>query len=281
MPDDVIAISGEAGLSPLVLDSPHSGVEYPADFSHDVALSSLRQAEDTYVEKLFAFAPEIGAPLLQARFPRSYIDVNRSQAEIDAQLLEATWPEPLSFSEKVRRGKGLIWRTLDNGQPIYARPLTHQEIRYRIEHYWLPYHEALRQLLDDTYRTLGIVMHLNCHAMPADTVRKDPRATPRSPDIVLGDRQGESCNSEITHFVADTFSTLGYSCALNDPYQGEELIRAYAAPSRRRHSLEIEINRGLYMDEATLELTSGFARLQQDLRNVLMQLKEFLKVTYR
>ena len=120
------------GHVPLVLDSPHSGNEYPDDFRFSLPQEALRQAEDSYVDELYAAGPDVGATLIAARFPRSYIDPNRSVLDIDASLLEAPWPGPAVPSPKTARGIGLIWRVLDPGEPIYARKLTVDEVKQRI-----------------------------------------------------------------------------------------------------------------------------------------------------
>jgi N-formylglutamate deformylase len=121
-PFDIIRPAG-AGI-PLVLDSPHSGTQYPEDFEPAVPRELLRQAEDSFVDELYASGPSLGATLIAARFPRSYIDPNRSLLDIDTSLLDAPWPGPAAASRKTQLGIGLIWRVLDTGEPIYARRLS-------------------------------------------------------------------------------------------------------------------------------------------------------------
>ena len=141
-----------AGSSPLVLDSPHSGTRYPADFAYACALSALRTAEDTHVEKLYDFAPGLGASWVEAYFPRSYLDTNRNTTEMDVTLLDAPWPHAVATDPKilakVRLGKGLIWRATDEGVPIYTRPLSVAEVQARIENCWQPYHAAVKNAID-------------------------------------------------------------------------------------------------------------------------------------
>jgi N-formylglutamate deformylase len=150
---------------PLVLDSPHSGSEFPADFGAAVPEADLRTLEDSFVDLLWQPAAARGIPLLAARFPRTYLDVNRHPDDIDPDLLDAPWPGPLQPSGKAALGKALVWRLLDDGRPIYARRLSVAELRGRIERCHRPYHAALRALLDATYRHFGVVLHLNCHSM--------------------------------------------------------------------------------------------------------------------
>ena len=156
-------------------------------------------------------------------------------------------------SGKARIGKSLIWRTLEDGRPIYARRLQPDEVRLRIERFHAPYHEALRALLDAAHRRFGAVWHINCHSMRAVAGRQsdDGEGRPRA-DIVLGDRDGTTCDPGFTEFVRATLAGMGYEVKVNDPYKGVELVRAYSNPRGGRHSLQIELNKRLYMDEATL-----------------------------
>jgi N-formylglutamate deformylase len=160
-----------AGSTPLVLDSPHSGVNYPDDFGHACDPQALRQAEDTHVEKLYDFAAPAGVAWVEALFPRSYLDANRNTTEIDVTLFDQAWPDPVETDPKalakVRLGKGLVWRMTDEGVPIYRRQLSVQEVRSRIEHCWQPYHEAVRAAIAAAHARHGYSIHLNCHSMPA------------------------------------------------------------------------------------------------------------------
>jgi len=261
----------------LVLDSPHSGTEYPDDFDHLPPRAVVRQAEDTHVAELYAAAPRFGATLVEALFPRAYIDPNRALADMDAALLAEPWPGPLSASHKSELGIGLIWRLAHGGVPMYARALTVAEVERRIAQCYEPYHAAVAAALDERHRQFGAVWHINCHSMPAvgDVMSDDP-GRPRA-DFVLGDRDGSTCEAEMTAFVAATLSDLGYDVAINDPYKGVELVRRHGRPAERRHSLQIEINRRLYMDERTLAKTAGFATLRANVERLLTALASYVR----
>ena len=166
--DDVLRIHGprQAAL-PLVLDSPHSGTRMPADFGSALPESDLRDGEDCFIDELYLPATERGIPLLAAQFPRTYLDPNRHAGDIDTDLLDAPWPGELVPSGKARIGKSLVWRTLDDGRPIYNRKLTVQELRQRIERCHAPYHQALQGLLQAAHARHGQVFHINCHSMNA------------------------------------------------------------------------------------------------------------------
>jgi N-formylglutamate deformylase len=265
------------GSAPLVLDSPHSGVAYPADFRHDCELATLRQAEDTHVEKLYDFAPELGVAWIEALFPRSYIDVNRNTTEVDVTLLEDDWSDAVETDpaamNKVRLGKGLIWRMTDDGLPIYKRKLNAAEVRNRIDSCWRPYHQAVEQAINDAHARHGYSIHLNCHSMPAiaSAYSTDFPGLAHA-DFVIGDRDGSTAHPALSHALCDILRGFGYEVSYNHPYKGVELVRRYGKPSEQRHGIQVEVNRRLYMDEATLELNPHFLTLRGHLRQMVDQL---------
>jgi N-formylglutamate deformylase len=257
-------------MPPLVLDSPHSGREFPADFDAIVSESELREAEDCYVDELYAAAGELGVPLLAASFPRTYLDPNRHAGDVDLELIEGAWPWEYRPSGKARIGKSLIWRTLEDGRPIYARRLKPEVVQARIARHHVPYHRDLKRLMDDCFTRYGKLYHINCHSMRAVAGKQSEEgAGAARADFVLGDRDGTTCEPRFTALVRETLAAMGYSVKVNDPYKGVELVRAYSDPKAGRHSLQIEINKRLYMDEQTLQRSSGFSSLQKNLGDLL------------
>lgn len=263
---------------PLVCDSPHSGTHYPVDFRHCLPLGQLRRGEDTHVNALWSAAPAAGATLLAARFPRTYIDVNRSPTDLDAQLLAEPWPCALQPGEKTRLGHGLVWRLLDVHTPIYDRQLSVAEVRARIENCYMPYHQTLNGLIDAAMARFGAVWHLNLHSMPGNAYERLGIASVHPlADFVLGDRDGTTCEPAFTALVEEQLRSAGYSVSRNDPYKGAALISRIGRPAQRSHSLQIEIRRPIYMDEATREPNAGFAQLQRDLTRLLGVLGAYVK----
>ncbi len=257
-----------------MLDSPHSGVTYPDDFRHACDPQALRQAEDTHVEKLYDFAPALGVAWVEALFPRSYLDVNRNTTEIDVSLFDEPWPDPLETDAKalakVRLGKGLVWRITDEGVPIYDRRLSVQEVRSRIDRCWRPYHEAVGAAIEAAHARHGYSIHLNCHSMPAvAAVHSTDFPGLVHADFVIGDRDGTSADPALSRMVCKHLESLGYKVSYNHPYKGVELVRRYGDPARHRHSVQVEINRRLYMDEQTLVLHEGFEPLKRNLRSLV------------
>jgi len=267
---------------PVVLDSPHSGTVYPEDFRPAVPMSALRQAEDAFVDELYACGPRHGATLIAARFPRSYIDPNRSLLDVDTSLIDAPWPGPAAATRKTALGIGLIWRVLDTGEPIYARKLSVDEVRRRITDFHQPYQKAVKDALDATHAHFGAVWHVNCHSMPAvSSAISEEGPGKLRPDFVLGDRDGTTCEPGFTAFVAGLLTDMGYDVKVNDPYKGVELVRAFSDPTAGRHSLQIEVNRRLYLNEETREPNEGFARTRADLAGLIARLAEFARAEAR
>lgn len=254
---------------PIVVDSPHSGTRYPADFGTCLSGLALRQGEDTWIHELYASAPDHGATLIAAEFPRAYIDPNRSLEDIDPLLLDAPWPGAVVPSRKTELGIGLVWRLMA-GQPLYARRLGVAEIQRRIDTCWQPYHAALNRALQQA-ASAPQRWHLNVHSMPDDSYRR--LGLPEKPlsDFVLGNLDGTTCDDATMRVVEDSLRASGYSVARNDPFKGVEIIRQSGQPARGWHALQIEVRRPLYMDDQ-LQKNEGFARLQQAVGRMLASL---------
>jgi len=246
----------------LLVDSPHSGFEMPADFGTAAPPEALRTTWDGFVDELWGDAPALGATLLAATFPRAYIDVNRAEHDIDESLLAEPWPTPLTPTDYTRRGMGLIRREALPGVPVYARALTVAEEQVRITNYYRPYREAVATRLESLRSEHELVFYLDAHSMKSRGNAMNVDAGALRPDIVVSDRQGRTADAQHTAFVAECFRAQGYTVQLNDPYQGGDLVRSFGAPANGVHAIQVEVNRALYMDEAQFTQAAGFQRLQ-------------------
>lgn len=262
---------------PLVCDSPHSGSVYPQDFQTLLPASVLRSAEDAYVDELWQSVPQHGGTLLCAQFPRAYIDVNRELDDIDPNILAEPWTSDVKPTEKSRLGYGLFWHSMD-GQPMYDRKLWVGELENRISSYYEPYHQALWKAIDHAVEHYGMVWHLNLHSMPSNSyavLQQDQGK--QLADFVLGDRDGTTCDPTLTGIIEDYLRGCGYTVARNDPFKGVALVARVGRPAELRHSLQIEVNRKLYMNESNFEKTDGFTSLQRDLDGLLAHLQKFIR----
>ena len=263
----------EATELPLVFDSPHSGSSYPEDFQFCCPLDVLRMAEDTYVDELYSAAPALGATLIGAVFPRSYLDANRAVDDLDSALIDGAWPSPLAPSHKTRSGLGLVRRVARPGIPIYDRKLRVDEILARLERCHIPYHRVLDETCQRVHRKFGVVWHVNCHSMPSQ--RGSAKRGGHCADFVLGDRDGSTCEPEFTDFVARELRGRGYTVRINEVYKGVEIIKRQGSPAMHRHSLQIEVDRALYMDQKTLEKSHGFDQVRADITELIAALQRF------
>ena len=257
---------------PVVFSSPHSGSCYPEIFLAASRLdgTAIRRSEDSYVDALIAGGAQLGAPLLRANFPRAWLDVNREPYELDPKMFAGMLPTYANIrSVRVAGGLGTIARIVSDNEEIYAGPLPVTEALTRIDAVYKPFHRALRRLVVDTRASFGLAVLVDCHSMPSSVRRTHGRLRA---DIVLGDRYGTSCSSELTDFVARILSRLGYSISRNKPYAGGFITEHYGQPARGLHAMQVEINRRLYMDERTLEPTAGFNRLRSDIARLVDEL---------
>ncbi len=261
---------------PLVLSSPHSGAIYPRRFLASSRLDSatLRRSEDAYVDELFEGAIALGAPMARARFPRAYLDVNREPFELDPRMFEGKLPAHVNTrSLRVAAGLGTIARLVAESQEIYARRIPAAEALHRIEAGYRPYHAALRRLTQQTLKRFGVVVLLDCHSMPSHVAGVAGPDGARA-DIVLGDRFGTSCDPALTAAAEAELKARGYRVQRNKPYAGGFITEHYGHPPSHLHALQIEINRAVYMNEATYAKGPRFAALAEDLAAMAQALAE-------
>jgi len=256
--------------TPLVFASPHSGRAYPAGFVAAARLDAvaLRRSEDGFVDELFAAAPEHGAPLLAATFPRVFCDVNREAWELDPAMFEGPLPAWVnSQSPRVGAGLGTIARVVATGEQVYRNKLPFSEAEARVRGCWEPYHAALAGLIAETRAQFGCCLLIDCHSMPTH-----PGNAAEPPDIVLGDAHGTSCAPEATRLAETVLGGLRYRVKRNDPYAGGYVTRHYGRPRDGVHVLQIEIARRLYMDEGTIQRLAGIIGLRRDLTRLIAAL---------
>lgn len=246
---------------PLVFTSPHSGSRYPDEFISQSRLGrdALRRSEDAFVDELFAAAPDHGAPLLRALFPRAYVDVNREPFELDEEMFEDRLPAHVNVrSRRVAAGLGTIARMVSGGQEIYARKLRFDEALERIHRHYYPYHRTLRRLVDNRRRRFGHCIVVDCHSMPSANGPHGEGPGPGPADVVIGDCYGEACAPYITDVVESAVAGLGYRVHRNRPFAGGFTTEHYGDPRNGVHVVQIEISRALYMDEFRVAKTPGF-----------------------
>lgn len=250
--------------APIIFNSPHSGSVYPREFlaASRIDEAALRRSEDSFMDEIVADLAERGFPIVRVNFPRSYVDVNREPYELDPRMFAGRLPSFANTrSMRVAGGLGTIPRVVGDGQEIYRERLDVEEALSRIEALYKPYHRALRRLINKAHQAFGTVILVDCHSMPSVGVSRDE---PKRPDLVIGDRYGTSCASLLPDIVEDTFKTLGYSVGRNKPYAGGFITEHYGNPANGLHTIQLELNRAIYMDERRRERSTNFRKMADD-----------------
>lgn len=256
----------------VIFSSPHSGREYPAEFLASSALDArtIRSSEDAFVEELFAGAPLRGAPLIAARVPRAYVDLNRAPDEFDPAVVNGV--TRAAHNPRVSSGLGVIPRVVAGGKAIYRGKMALAEAEARITRHWRPYHAALSGLMDETLASFGESILIDCHSMPHEAIEGHTRPGQPRPEVVLGDRFGAAAGREVMDRVEAAFAAAGLRVARNAPFAGAFIAQSYGRPSARRHVVQVEIDRGLYMDEATIQPLPEFAAFRELLSGVIAEI---------
>ena len=266
----------EAQSIPFVYNSPHSGRRYPLEFLDESQLDSLaiRRSEDHFVDELFGAAPDFGAPLLLAHFPRAFVDVNREPYELDPRMFSDPLP-PFANSHSVRvaGGLGTIPRIVAENMEIYGRRMPVAVALDRIETIYKPYHACLRHLIARTHARFGFGVLIDCHSMPGN-IRIGGNGI--RPDFIIGDRYGTSASVELSHAALQMLEDLGFTAVRNKPYAGGFITEHYGRPARGLHALQIEVNRALYIDETTLQKRADFHALAGSIAVFMGQMAAFV-----
>ncbi len=257
---------------PLVVDSPHSGSILPEDFHFVCSLNDLRQSEDSYVDHFARAVTAQGGTFLQALISRAYIDLNRALSDLHPAICNEQIPWPIVKSKRVQCGMGLIRHMIRPQEPVYAAPLALQEIEQRIARVYTPYYQALQQALQQAHAAAGRVLHISLHSMPHIGFDGSPQ-----PDIVLGDHDGHSCARAYREWLKNFFERNGLKVVINHPYKGLELTKRFSKPRQGFHAIQLEINKGLYMNETTFAMHDGKAELQELFDGLWRELAQWLE----
>lgn len=264
----------EQHRSCVVFASPHSGRDYSQSFLRQSVLNAhvIRSSEDAFVDQLFESATEFGAPLLRAKAPRAYVDLNRAQSELDPALIQGLRPQ--GHNPRVASGLGVIPRVVANGRAIYRGKISQAEAQLRLSTIWAPYHAQLQTLLDTARERFGQAILVDCHSMPHEAMDGIARGGMRRPDIVLGDRFGAAANGDIVDRIEAAFASAGFIVTRNAPFAGAYITQAYGRPVRQQHAVQVEIDRSIYMSERNIRRNGHFEEVRLRLRNVIAEISE-------
>jgi len=265
----------EEWSSPIIFASPHSGQDYPISFVKASRLNPqrLRSSEDAFVDELFASTPKYGAPLIRAHFPRVYVDANREPFELDPKMFNTPLPAYVnSTSSRVAAGLGTIARVVTTGEEIYEKKLCFEYAKEAIHNTYFPYHNALKGLLYEAKERFGCYLLVDCHSMPSIGGPMDRDTGYNRVDFILGDRHGTSCSHSITNEIEQYLTSMRYVVTRNNPYAGGYTTAHYGQPEENHHTLQIEINRTLYMNELLIDYSAGFIPLKKNLEKLIQEI---------
>lgn len=267
--------------APVLVDASRSGREYPPDFRSPLPFTEVHDNVSMYVEELCGRAPELGATLLFACFPNTYIDTNRSAADIDESLIEGKWPGPIVQSDFTQRGLGLLKRLSRYGTQMQERKLTVAEVQERLAVYHEPYHQELSRLLRGFRSDFGAAWQLSFHCMSAVGAPTHADPGKERADFCVGDIHGTTCKPEFLSLVVETLKGLGHTVSINFPYYGGELTRRHSNPSDGIDSIFIEINKRMFIDTKTFKRTPGFDATRKSIEALLAKVVEYARSTTR
>ncbi|QPM91823.1 N-formylglutamate amidohydrolase [Pseudooceanicola algae] len=262
-------LSPDQVTTSVIFASPHSGRDYPADLMTRTRLNALqvRSSEDAFVDRLFACAPDHGAPLICAQVPRAYVDMNRAADELDPAIVEGVRRK--GHNPRITSGLGVIPRVVAGGMPIYTGKISFVEAEDRLARCWHPYHAALRRLLGQAHAAFGEAILIDCHSMPHEALDGVARNARRRPDVVIGDRFGASAAGDVVDRIEAAFSAAGLNVVRNAPFAGAYMTQHYGRPARNQHAVQVEIDRSLYMDERRIEPLPEFDEIADMIRRVV------------
>jgi N-formylglutamate deformylase len=259
----------------VVFASPHSGCDYPTKFLENTHLGpvGIRKSEDAFVDQLYASVPEFGAPLLSAVAPRAYVDLNRGVDELDPAIVEGAKTHGLN--PRIASGLGVIPRIVAEGSVIQSGKITMDEAQQRLSQYYHPYHAQLQSMMRETRALFGQAVLIDCHSMPSESLKAAGTWRRIKPDIVLGNRYGASCSDKVFDAIEAAFTGQGFRVARNVPFAGAYVVQTYGRPSINQHTVQVEIDRSLYMDEDAVMPLPEFSEIQARIRGAISELCRF------
>lgn len=247
--------------SPIIISVPHAGVEITEDFEKACLFGRKFNLPDTdwYVDKVYSFAEDLGVYGIKARYSRYIIDLNRP-LNSDQPLYSSRQPTPLVPTKTFEM------------EPIYkpGQEPTEDLISMRVSTFYEPYYEALQVALEACLKRFGHALLVDCHS-----IRSQVSKIQSAPfdNFVLGNRMGQSCPMKFLHSTKAILESHGFTCALNQPFQGGQITRHFHQTMDNVTTLQIEMSQSIYMDEKTLELNQlGLNKTAEALRNVIQNL---------
>jgi len=260
--------------SPLIIMTPHSGRNYSSRFMKNISLDlkNLRNTEDYFIDQLFFPNNNNNYSYLNAKFPRIFVDANRSPLEIDKTMWGNSNLDNLfdKKSIKVLNGIGVFAKYNLFGEYIYSSKLPFSEAKWRLLNYYFPYHKKIKEIIKKTKEKYKKIIALDCHSMASELVNNKT-------DIVISNVNNKSSSVEILNLIKKSFSNHSYKINTNKPFKGGFITSHYGKPKNNTHFLQIEVNKNLYMDEQSMLLKkNSFFKLKACFDNLISDILLYL-----
>ena len=261
--------------NPVLLTVPHSGDYYPDIFikNLNLNLNKVRKIEDFESDQILNFMNLNSADILIAKCSRVVVDLNRSRNAIDDDMfIDKVSNGQIDEKKMISFGLGVFPKIIFN-ENIFNNKLPTSYAQSILESFYDPFHKVLSNQIDDLLNRFGICYHFDLHTMPSNALRNFRK----KPDIVLGNNYGKSSSNELINYMRKNFENHGLIVELNNPYAGGFITRNYGNPSNGTETIQIEINRSLYMNEEKL-LINDLKPLQETFKKTFENFNFYKKL---
>ena len=244
------------GVQPLLVSVPHDGRMIPESIRCRMTAAG-RGIPDTdwHVAELYSFVRDIGASMIEAKYSRYVVDLNRPAS--DEALYEG------------QVATGLCPTRTFAGDPLYdeSDSIGIDEVASRTVNYWQPYHDKIAATLEGMHAEHGYALLWDAHSIPSRVPRLFDGELP---ELNFGSYDDRSCDPGLVRALLSVIDGCAYEVVSNERFKGGYITRHYGQPERAIHAVQLEIAQRAYMDEVTCKMDdSRTADLREMLRRLL------------
>ncbi len=236
-------------MTPFFISIPHSGEEIPQEVTWLKGLDEahLMRDVDRFVDRLYKTAiDDLKLPAIVTKWHRYVIDLNRKPDEVDCDSVQG------STNPSGTHPKGLHWSVTTFGEKLISEPMSMELHQKLVKDYYQPFHDSLKQKFDE-FKAQGFshVFQLDAHSMPSEGTRLHKDYGEKRAEVVISDGPDKSCMPEYRDLVVSAYKNQGFEVRLNWPYIGGGITQTYGHPELGQNTIQVELNRKLYMNEET------------------------------
>ncbi|MGH1469086.1 MAG: N-formylglutamate amidohydrolase [Bdellovibrionales bacterium] len=261
---------------PLFISCPHSGEKIPleANWLQGIDPITLLRDVDRFVDAFYRpLARKAGLPFIYTPWSRYAIDLNRLVIDVDEDSVQNSKNPSGTFSS------GLHWVKTSIDEVLMEKPISKELHEILVQSYYEPFHNSIKAHFEH-FKLQGHkrIFHIDVHSMPSQgtSIHRDPGET--RAEIVISDQDGKSCDPKFKDLVVSSYEKAGFIVKTNWPYKGGRITQTYGNPFKGRHTIQVEMNRSIYMNEETKELkTEDFPEISKKIETALNFIYEGLK----